>query len=150
MVLKESPFLQGKGLPAVADRMPKEPKLTNEMPADELNYKIGKYGGTLRTVRLEPIWDGTVWCVATEPLLNSPGRLGKEITPNVVKSYEVSADQKEFTFVLRDGMKWSDGQPLTTDDVAFAVNDVLMNKELTPIFPTWLCAAGKQGNTPMA
>jgi len=149
IVLKDSPFFQGKGLPKVADRMPKEPKLTNEMPADELNYKIGEYGGTLRTVRIGD-WDVELFASCNEPLLNSIGYIGKEVTPNIVKNYEVSADQKEFTFVMRDGMRWSDGQPLTTDDVAFAVKDVLMNKELTPIFPAWLNAAGKQGSTPMA
>jgi peptide/nickel transport system substrate-binding protein len=145
----QSPFLEGKDLPPVAERLPKEPKISNEMPPHQLDYKIGKYGGTLRTVRMEPIWDGTVWTIATEPLVNSPGRLGEQITPNVVKSYEPSADQKEFTFVLREGMKWSDGEPLTTKDVEFAVNDCLKDEELTPIFPAWLRSAGKSDGTPM-
>lgn len=146
--LTESPFLKGKGLPAVKDRMPKEPKISNEMSPKELDYKIGKYGGTLRTVRMDPVWDGVVWTLDTEPLLNSPSRLGEEITPNVVKSYKASADQKEFTFVLRDGMKWSDGQPVTTDDVKFQFEDVIMNKDITPIFPQWLRAGGAVDGTP--
>jgi len=149
LVLKDSPYFQGKGLPPVANRMPKEPKITNEMPTDELKYQTGKYGGTLRTVRTDINWDADVFLVNEESLINSPGREGKEITPNIVKSYEVSTDQKEFTFVLRDGMKWSDGQPVTMEDVKFAVNDVLMNKELTPTFPAWLCAAGKAAGNPM-
>jgi len=149
LVLKDSPYFQGKGLPAVADRMPKEPKLTNEMPANELKYVNGTYGGTLRTVRVPGNWEPVVFIGCNEPLVNSPGYVGDTVTPNIVKSFEVSTDQKEFTFTLRDGMKWSDGQLLTTDDVAFAVNDVLFNKELTPTFPAWLSAAGIQGNTPL-
>jgi peptide/nickel transport system substrate-binding protein len=146
---KQSPFLEGKGLPPVQERLPKEPKLTNEMPPHELNLTIGKYGGTLRTIRFDPVWDGVVWTLNTEPLVNSPGRLGEEITPNVVRNFSVSPDQKEFTFELREGMKWSDGTPLTTEDVRFTVEDVIMNQELTPIFPQWLRAEGKAEGTPV-
>nr|WP_246210952.1 ABC transporter substrate-binding protein [Phytoactinopolyspora alkaliphila] len=51
---------------------------------------------------------------------------------NVAESVEVSADDREFTFRLREGMKWSDGQPFTADDLVFARNDVLNNQELFP------------------
>ncbi|MDQ6879450.1 MAG: peptide ABC transporter substrate-binding protein [Candidatus Dormibacteraeota bacterium] len=32
----------------------------------------------------------------------------------------VSADEKTWTFTLRKGMKWSDGQPITADDVVYS------------------------------
>ncbi|MDF5756390.1 ABC transporter substrate-binding protein [Spongiactinospora sp. TRM90649] len=35
---------------------------------------------------------------------------------------EVSEDAKTFTFTLRPGLKWSDGQPLTAKDVVFTYN----------------------------
>jgi len=147
--LKQSPFLDGKGLPPVEERLPKVPKVTNEMPPDQLNYQIGQYGGTLRTVRMEPIWDGIVWCLNSEPILNDPGRIGSATTPNVVESFEVSTDQKEFTFKLREGMKWSDGEPVTTEDVRFMIEDVLKDEEATPVFPQWLQAANKVDGTPV-
>src|SRR5260370_28658892 len=34
----------------------------------------------------------------------------------------VSSDQLTFTFKLRPNLKWSDGQPLTADDVVFTYN----------------------------
>jgi len=43
---------------------------------------------------------------------------GKPI-PWLAKSFESSADHLTYTFVLRDGVKWSDGRPLTADDVVF-------------------------------
>lgn len=86
--------------------------------------------------------------MCNEPLLNTPGILGKEITGNILKGYEVSSDQKEFTFYMREGLKWSDGQPVTMDDVKFAVEDVLFNKDLTPIFPAWLNSAGSAFGKP--
>ena len=41
-------------------------------------------------------------------------------------------------------MKWSDGEPVTTDDVMFYFEDILGNKELNPQFPSWLIVAGEQ------
>ncbi|MBR7518184.1 hypothetical protein KC217_21170, partial [Mycobacterium tuberculosis] len=35
-------------------------------------------------------------------------------------------------FRLREGHKWSDGSPLTTDDFSYWWNDVLLNSDLTP------------------
>jgi peptide/nickel transport system substrate-binding protein len=42
----------------------------------------------------------------------------------------------EFTFTLRKGHKWSDGQPFTTEDVRFWWEDIILNTELTPEVPS--------------
>ena len=149
----EAPMLaemvkEGK-LPKVEERLPKEPKVTNEMPAKLLDYEIGKYGGVLRTVTHAVDWDADVFVACNEALLNTPGILGEEITPNVLKGYEVSDDQKEFTFYMREGLKWSDGQPVTTEDVRFTYEDVLLNEELTPVFPNYMRSGNKPDGTPM-
>ncbi|MGI6705682.1 MAG: ABC transporter substrate-binding protein [Clostridia bacterium] len=83
-------------------------------------------------------------------MINTPGILGEEITPNIVKGFEVTPDQKEFTFYMREGLKWSDGQPVTTEDVRFAVEDVLYNEKLTPGIPAWLRSGGTASGTPVA
>lgn len=33
---------------------------------------------------------------------------------------KISDDKKTYTFKLKDGLKWSDGQPITTDDIEFS------------------------------
>lgn len=38
----------------------------------------------------------------------------------LAEKWEVSKDKKTFTFKLRDGLKWSDGKPLTVEDVKFS------------------------------
>ena len=43
-------------------------------------------------------------------------------TPGLAESWEASADGLTFTYHLRDGLKWSDGEPLTADDVAWTIN----------------------------
>src|SRR5436190_21097315 len=36
--------------------------------------------------------------------------------PQMVDSWNVSADKLTYTFILRDGLKWHDGQPVTAAD----------------------------------
>ncbi|MEK7507294.1 MAG: ABC transporter substrate-binding protein [Patescibacteria group bacterium] len=43
------------------------------------------------------------------------------LTDDLAKFHEVSADGLIYTFKLRDGLKWHDGQPLTADDIVFTV-----------------------------
>jgi peptide/nickel transport system substrate-binding protein len=43
-----------------------------------------------------------------------------EYVPYMASEWNVSADGRTFTFKLRDGLKWSDGQPLTVEDYLFA------------------------------
>ena len=44
------------------------------------------------------------------------------ITPGLAKSWESSDDGQTWTYKLRPNMKWSDGKPLTAEDVAWTVN----------------------------
>lgn len=40
--------------------------------------------------------------------------------PGAAESWEVSEDGKTYTFKLRDGLKWSDGTPLTSEDFVYS------------------------------
>jgi len=57
-----------------------------------------------------------------EPLVYvNPLQQGKT-TPMLASSYQWSNGNKTLTFTIRDGVKWSDGQPLTANDVAYTFN----------------------------
>jgi len=152
---KEAPMLaeqvQKGELPPVEERLPEEPLVYvvgTEVPVEDLSkLEIGKYGGTLRIVNPGSPGGGEWWAINREPLLNQPGfgTPGEKPVGNVLKDFEMSEDGTVFTFYMRKGMKWSDGQPVTTEDVRFAYEDVLLNEELTPTFPTWLA---NQDGTP--
>ncbi len=43
-------------------------------------------------------------------------------TPGLAESWEASDDGLTYTYHLRDGLKWSDGEPLTAEDVAYTIN----------------------------
>jgi peptide/nickel transport system substrate-binding protein len=42
--------------------------------------------------------------------------------PGLAKSWTSSADKKTWTYTMRPNLKWSDGQPLTAEDVAYTIN----------------------------
>ena len=47
---------------------------------------------------------------------------GKTVIPQLATSYKVSADKKTYTFTLRHGVKFSTGQPMTSADVKFSLD----------------------------
>jgi peptide/nickel transport system substrate-binding protein len=60
-----------------------------------------------------------------EGLIHENGK--GNIEPALAQSWEISADRQQIIFTLRPGLKWSDGQPLTADDVVFTYNDIYKN-----------------------
>ncbi|MBF2065744.1 MAG: ABC transporter substrate-binding protein [Calothrix sp. C42_A2020_038] len=53
-----------------------------------------------------------------------------EIQPNLAQSWQISEDKLKITFTMREGLKWSDGKPLTVDDVVFTFKDVYLNEAI--------------------
>jgi peptide/nickel transport system substrate-binding protein len=51
--------------------------------------------------------------------------------PGLAESWSVAPDQKTWTFKLRQGVRWSDGEPLTADDVVFTWNSLIYNPAFT-------------------
>ncbi|ABA21432.1 extracellular solute-binding protein, family 5 [Trichormus variabilis ATCC 29413] len=53
-----------------------------------------------------------------------------EVEPALAESWTISDDKLKIVFTLREGLKWSDGQPLTVDDVVFTYNDIYFNEAI--------------------
>ena len=53
-----------------------------------------------------------------------------ETEPALAESWSVSEDKLKVIFKLREGLKWSDGQPLTADDVVFSYNELYFNPDI--------------------
>ncbi len=54
----------------------------------------------------------------------------QQVVPWLATKWEWSDDNKTLTFTIRDGVKWSDGQPLTARDVEFTFNYMRQNQGL--------------------
>lgn len=61
-------------------------------------------------------------------LFNGLTKPGKDLAPapDLATNWEVSDDELEWTFYLRDDVKWHDGEPFTAEDVAYTFNDVVL------------------------
>ncbi|MBN1347018.1 MAG: ABC transporter substrate-binding protein [Phycisphaerae bacterium] len=122
-------------LPPVAERLPEKPVVV--MPVES----IGKYGGTWRRLSLGGRDIQLDYRMGYEPLVRWD-LSGKKAIPGLAESWEIQDGGKTYVFRLRKGLKWSDGEPLTSADFLFTHQDVLGNKELYPVFPAWLTVGG--------
>ncbi len=66
----------------------------------------------------------------------------------MVSAFVVSPDNKKFTFTIRKGIKWSDGQPLTTEDIRFLFQDVYSNPDSKVPWPAGLRTLGRPDGDP--
>ena len=64
-----------------------------------------------------------------EGLINENG-LTSKLEPGLAESWEVSKDGKKIVFTLREGLKWSDGEPMTTDDIIFSYDKIYFNDKI--------------------
>jgi peptide/nickel transport system substrate-binding protein len=121
----QSPVFDAQDLPPVAERVSEMPLVVQ--PRDS----IGQYGGIWRSGLVGG--NDTAWlarCVGYTNLVSwSPD--WSEVVPNVAHAFESSEDGRHFTFHLRPGMKWSDGEPFSAADIEFYVNNIYRNPELT-------------------
>ena len=62
--------------------------------------------------------------------LISENPITKEVEPELAEKWEFQQDGKQLIFTMRPDLKWSDGQPLTVDDVLFTYQDILFNEKI--------------------
>jgi len=118
----------------VEQRVPTNPRVIK--PLEE----TGQYGGTWRggyrglSDRVGPTkqveenfieWD-------------APDPNTIKVISNIPEKWEQNADASEYTFYLRKGMRWSNGDELTTDDVKFCVEDIQFYKDIRPAVAGYL------------
>ena len=140
----ESPLLAERvaagELPPVEERLPVEPFVVSpRMLVVSYDTEIGKYGDTMRLPQDNSAGDPHLYIGSVEPLVWAPGAFNYDmgVHGNVLADREVNDENTVFTMHMREGLKWSDGRPVTTVDVDFAWNDVIMNEEITASEPVY-------------
>lgn len=103
-------------LPPVAERLPKNPRVV------PVRDEIGQYGGTWRRG-----YSGVSDMQGPAKLIYAFGLHfdisadleTTEIVPGLYDEWTQNEDATEFTFHMREGLRWSDGELFTTRDVQF-------------------------------
>ena len=119
-VSREAPALAelvaaGK-LPPLDERLPKVPLTLSPVNT------IGKYGGRSR---MQTNWLAGFF--EEGQYGHSPVRWiddGMGIAPGLMDTWTANADNSEWTLHMREGIKWSDGEPCTMNDTMFWWNDM--------------------------
>src|SRR5512135_271694 len=129
-------------LPPVDERLPKNPLVLS--PIDG----VGKYGG-----RLREYWPGTGWNGHVLESMYGHSALrwiddGLGVAPGMCDTWSANADNSEWTLHVREGLKWSDGQPCTVDDVLFWWND--LTQATDPAHPDAVPDFGQDANGKLA
>jgi peptide/nickel transport system substrate-binding protein len=124
----EAPMLAAKvaagELPPVEERLPENPVVVGGRDS------IGVYGGEVRQIHNAPEWFTENYDWNSERLLQYSDYDLKTIVGNVFESWEVSEDASEWTIMMRKGMKWSDGVPVTTEDIRFWWEDLATDPDV--------------------
>jgi peptide/nickel transport system substrate-binding protein len=114
-------------LPPVDERLPLQPWVIE--PLDS----VGRYGGKLSSIVADPT--ANLFEIQPAMVRGIAGRSFdlNNIIPVAVESWELSDDFTELVVHMREGLKWSDGTPLTTEHVMFWYEDIFLNTDLTPV-----------------
>ena len=136
-------------LPPISARLPVEPFVVGPGVLNSekwLDWEVGRYGGTIRTTNL----NGSMHEVALAmgmTILRAPDQSTKDPLPAIVSSYEISRDFTQYTLTIREGIKWSDGVPVTTEDVRMTF-ELYGDERIYPTFPIKARTLGRADGTP--
>ncbi len=131
--LVETPSLEAQvasgALPPAAQRLPAEPLVVD---LKGRGRQEGVHGGEIRTliggardVRLAVVY-GYARLVGYDEKY--------QIVPDILRDVEVE-EGRIFTLRLREGHRWSDGAPFTSEDLRYFWEDVALNTDLYPSGP---------------
>lgn len=127
---KEAPALDKRvrsgALPSLAERLPRSPLVIH--PTGE----AGEYGGTWHNVIGGSSETTFILDKIGYDYLATWSLDWSEVLPNVARDIEATRGGREHVVTLREGMKWSDGNPFTSRDLLFVYQDVFTDKELFP------------------
>ena len=118
-------------LPPVAERLPANPLVVE--PFDS----IGVYGGTVRMMDVSDRM--SIGLRVRHTGLFRYNQTASRFEADLAASHAWSNDNRTLTLKLRDGLRWSDGEPFTTADLMFKWEHEITNEELHPrgIDPFW-------------
>ncbi len=127
MTYQEAPMLaamvEAGELPPVAERLPSNPLVVE--PFDS----IGTYGGTLRMMDVSDRM--SIGLRVRHTGLFRYNQTASAFEADLAESHAWSNENRTLTLKLREGLRWSDGEPFTTADMLFKWEQDMTNEELS-------------------
>jgi len=114
---------------------------------DELTIKKPKEGGILKEGFVGfPNFSNPIYSQFREPdgyldELIFPSLFVYEkgvLKPSITEKYEVSQDGKTIDLEIKKNLFWSDGHPVTVDDIIFTIEKIQDPEVKSPFFPLWI------------
>lgn len=142
--------------PYLADRVKagKLPPIDERLPVDVFvvgpgtliqeqygTWQNGQYGGELDVVALYAT-PFLMMLGQGSTTLRSPSQSTQVSKANIFNSWSVSDDYTTYKFGLRKGLRWSDGEPVTTEDVRFLFEDLYQDPDVQRAWPSDLLTQG--------
>jgi len=56
---------------------------------------------------------------------------------DLAENYQISENNKSWRITLKENLNWSDGEPITADDVLFTIETIQDPSNNHPLYPTW-------------
>ncbi len=116
-LIKGALLASALALPAIATATAQDDRAILTAVPQQLTAWVENYNPFNSTTVLPTIID-----FMYEPLVVFNALQAGEPAYRLAESYEYSDDLLSLTFVLREGLTWSDGEPITADDVVFTFN----------------------------
>ncbi len=113
-------------LPPLSERLPVPEDVSVVLGPDG----IGEYGGAYRITEIRSYtgeWISFGFVQRDSDEIN--------FGPGAGKTWSASEDGREYTYTMKRDLKWSDGVPLTMEDIRFAFEDHNFNKDINPNNP---------------
>jgi len=135
---KRSSLVVAMGLAMVATVFSPSAVSAQEAPTDKITFTMGTLEDLISPNPFKAVGgsDYEVLFLAYDMLFNFSQTTMEPASGLAFFPPERSADGKTWTFKIREGVKWSDGQPLTAKDIAFTYN--FINEKRIPAFDDYL------------
>ena len=129
------------GIQAEETMTVQESVILGEWTVDAGEFVVGRHGGSIRlelhempttfnpAMYLGLYGDMQVLPMLFSPLLDVHPDLGI-LRGNLAESFALSVDGRSVDMTLREGLTWSDGVPLTADDVVYSYNQLYLNPDV--------------------
>ncbi|MEE9175757.1 MAG: ABC transporter substrate-binding protein, partial [Thermodesulfobacteriota bacterium] len=99
---------------------------------DWLIYHLSAEPATLNPITATDAYEGIINNGKIYETLIERNNETLELDPLLAESWEISEDKLTYTFKMREGIKWHDGTPFTSEDVVFSYNTIMNPKVDSP------------------